>query len=255
MDRGKLLYWGSTGLLSLSHTGVSEEFVVKKYKKNPQSRPRSCVFTNLPKEIRVLAGGSYSSPKRLEYPILGGGAGDQYEVIVNSPDKPVALILGSYTPSIWNVSWTKKTKTVAVLASGYHIQYVAGVPKNTPVITTSHDSQGPCGSGYVRKNDSNNWVHSLSKKLFGTPPKDIYISVKENLTMGEELADNVEIISSRAIPPQTFLDKSRPRSGKGGLKDGIPPCQTKDCMRWESLTNDWNGQQHLRVGLRCQNTA
>ena len=60
----------------------------------------------------VFASGGYSG-RTLDFQIdQSGHQATQFDVVVNSPTKPAVLMLGAYEPSIWNISWTPKTKIV-----------------------------------------------------------------------------------------------------------------------------------------------
>ena len=87
-------------------------------------------------DMVVYAGGAYSG-KKIKYQIdQSGHQATQFEVIVNSPNEPVALILGAYEPSIWNIAWTKGTYVEAVVVTGYHRQVVAGLSNDTPILNS-----------------------------------------------------------------------------------------------------------------------
>ena len=98
----------------------------------PDKRPplhTQCEFPNLmlPKSFVVYATGGYSG-KRQNFQIdQSGHQATQFDVAVNEPQKPVVLILGAYEPSVWNIGWSPGTKIIAVLASGYHKQVIAGI--------------------------------------------------------------------------------------------------------------------------------
>ena len=87
---------------------------------------------NIPENTLIYAGG-FVVGKRTNFQIdQSGSQATQFEVTVNSPTTPVALILSAYSPSIWNISWTKGTQIAAVIATGYHRQVIAGLPSETP---------------------------------------------------------------------------------------------------------------------------
>lgn len=59
----------------------------------------------------------------------------EIDLVVNSPQQPVVLFLGTYDPSIWDIQWTAGTKILGVVAFGHYTQAVAGLPKETPILT------------------------------------------------------------------------------------------------------------------------
>lgn len=69
------------------------------------------------------------------------------KVRVSTPGK-VALLVGAYEPNIWQIETAPGSQVVGVWASGYHEQRVTGVPLATPVVLTSYEGKGGCGTAY-----------------------------------------------------------------------------------------------------------
>jgi hypothetical protein len=63
-------------------------------------------------------------------------------VKVNRPGKRVLLALTSYEPVVWQVQTAPDTTLAGVLLSGYHTQKAQGLPPQTPVFQSSHESPG-----------------------------------------------------------------------------------------------------------------
>jgi hypothetical protein len=157
--------------------------------------PAACAFTNLslPKDLRVYAAGGYSG-RRLGYAIdESGHEATQFDIAVNSPLQPVALLLGAYEPTVWNIGWSKGTRIVAVIVSGYHHQAVTGLEESVPVLNSSYDNHGPCGYFYVSNAQSAS-VSPIARKLFQQPVDLIFpgdsagkILVGDSLSAGSEL--------------------------------------------------------------------
>ncbi|GFM52893.1 hypothetical protein PSCICE_41600 [Pseudomonas cichorii] len=106
-----------------------------------------------------------------------GHQATQFDIAVNSPEQPVALILGAYEPTVWNIGWSQGTKIVAVYVSGYYRQGVAGLDAKVPVLNSSYENKGPCGYFYVGK-EQNTGLNPLSRQLFGQPVKLVYPAEK-----------------------------------------------------------------------------
>ena len=53
----------------------------------------------------------------------------------------VVLVLNTYEPAIWRVSFGPNTRIVGVLMTGYYASSVEGVAPSTPVIATGYDGQ------------------------------------------------------------------------------------------------------------------
>lgn len=69
----------------------------------------ACGFSelSLPTDFAVFAAGAYSG-RKIQFQIdLSGHEGTQIDVAVNSPNKPVVLMLGAYEPTIWNIGWSR----------------------------------------------------------------------------------------------------------------------------------------------------
>ena len=97
-----------------------------------------------------------------------GNVSTQIDVAVNYPDKPVALMLGASVPTIWNIGWTAGTNIVAVFASGYNRQRVAGLKIDTPLLISSYEDEGPCstsGFSYQKLNLHDSFVASFEYGL------------------------------------------------------------------------------------------
>lgn len=60
-------------------------------------------------------------------------------VEVDVPDKPVILVLCAYESVKWKVKVSPKTNVVAVIASGYHQQFVTGI--DAPIYRSSYDQR------------------------------------------------------------------------------------------------------------------
>ena len=198
------------------------------------------VFSN---NLDVYAGGSYRG-KGVNYQIEDSShQTTEFEVIVNSPDKPVALILGAYDPSVWNIKWTKGTKIEAVLAYGQHKQFVAGLPKGTPILAgndnRSCDLSNNVGSDFdqdtillyqERKN-------KLSKQMYNKTITSMRQAKNGKLLFGDKISINTKLYSSKDTPTSSFIDKTESLYGDEGLnkllKEGkIRLLKTTELNKW-----------------------
>lgn len=174
----------------------------------------------LPSDFAVFAAGAYSG-RKLSFQIdQSGNDGTQIDVAANSPDKPVVLILGAYEPTIWNISWSERTKILAVLVGGHHRQAVAGLAKGTPLLNSSSDSKEPCGYFYVTP-DSLVALSTLSKRVFGRPVDRVFPAIKGSVAVGERIADGTRVVTSSDTTPESFYDKSARIAGPAGLEDAV----------------------------------
>ncbi len=174
----------------------------------------------LPAEFSVFAAGAYSG-RKISFQIdQSGHEGTQIDVAVNSPGKPVVLMLGAYEPTIWNIGWSKETRILAVLAGGYHRQAVAGLEKGTPLLVSTYDNKGPCGYFYVTP-DNLAPLNPLSKRIFGRPVDMVFPASKGKAVVGEPLLAGTRLVTSEETTPESFHDKTAPIAGPAGLEDAV----------------------------------
>jgi hypothetical protein len=172
----------------------------------------------LPAEFSVFAAGAYSG-RTVSFQIdQSGHEGTQIDVTVNSPGKPVVLMLGAYEPTIWNIVWSKETRIMAALVGGYHRQVVAGLEKTLPLLVSSYDNQGPCGYFYIAPENLAP-LNPLSKRVFGRPVDMVYPATNGKVLVGEPLAAQVTLVTSAETTPESFYDKTAPMAGRAGLED------------------------------------
>ncbi|WP_075185003.1 lysozyme inhibitor LprI family protein [Teredinibacter haidensis] len=190
-------------------------------------------------DTKIYAGGSYSG-KKINFQIdQSGHQATQFEVIVNSPNNPVALILGAYEPSVWNIAWTQGTKISAVVATGYHRQAVAGLPQDTPILISSYDNRGPCGYVYVAEKNLRK-INPLSRKVFNKDVTLVHYASKGSLVFGDQINHNDKLFTSKDTPPELFFDKTVPLAGQAGLEDFvrkglIRKATVQDSERWAQM--------------------
>lgn len=193
----------------------------EKSRQNVAQKP-VCGFAELklPEQFSVFAAGAYSGRKLAFQIDQSGHEGTQIDVAVNSPGKPVVLMLGAYEPTIWNIGWSPSTRIAAVLVSGYHRQAVAGLEPGTPLLNSSFDNKGPCGYFYVTA-DNLAPLNPLSKRVFGRAVDMVFPATNGKVVIGEPAAAGVALVTSGAITPESFHDKSAPMAGPAGLADAV----------------------------------
>lgn len=185
--------------------------------------PTQCAFSSvaLPADLRVYAAGSYSGRKLARQIDQSGHEATQFDLAVNSPDHPVALLLGAYEPTIWNIGWTRTTHIVAVFVSGYHRQVVAGLGDRVPVLASTYDNKGPCGYVYIGKND-NAALNPLSRRLFGKPVDMVYPGGRDGrVVVGAALPANADLVTSATRTPEKLFDPKAPLAGQAGLDAAV----------------------------------
>lgn len=182
----------------------------------------TCTFSDLvlPDNVIIFAAGTYGG-RQLDVQIdQSGHQATQFDVIVNYPDRPVVLLLGAYEPSIWNIGWTKETRILAVAASGYHRQAIAGLPKDTPILISTYDNKGPCGHIYVSERTLAE-VNPFSTRLFGKPVDLVYFAGAGKVMVGKPITQAEKLFTSQDVTPDSLVDKTLPLAGPAGLKQAI----------------------------------
>ncbi|MBO8087542.1 MAG: hypothetical protein J7D61_16025 [Marichromatium sp.] len=201
---------------------------------NSSDTENDCRFKGIdfPDDMIIFAGGAYSGEK-IDYQIdQSGHQATQFDVLVNSSERPVALILGAYEPSIWNISWTSGTNIKAVVLTGYHKQVVAGLPNDVAILNSSHHNSGPCGHIYISDKYLQK-INPLSNKVFEKNVTMVYYAEKGKITFGGPIDKNEILYTSQDSPPSSFFDTSKPIAGQAGLKDLV----AKGMLR-ESTSSD-----------------
>lgn len=205
---------------------------------------------HLPDDAVVLSAGAYGG-RRLDYQIdQSGDAATQIDVAVNSPHKPVILMLGASEPTIWNVGWTVGTRIVAVFANGYHTQRVAGLRKNTPLLLSSNDNKGPCLVGYFSGGKISSTEQNLSRKLFSRDIAGFSKVVDGRVVVGEPVTPDQTLITSSHTPPESFRDKKAPLAGAAGLEAAVRKgilrrATVRDAEKWREALKQKYAKQNL----------
>jgi hypothetical protein len=211
---------------SISNLWAAE---LKQYNFEPETKSQAivvkkmtCGFSELklPTEFAVFAAGAYSGRKIAFQIDQSGHEGTQIDVAVNSPNKPVVLMLGAYEPTIWNIGWTKATKILAVLVGGYHRQAVAGLEKGTPLLVSSYDNRGPCGYFYVTP-DNLAPLNPLSKPVFARQVDMVFPATNGKVVVGDPMPARTKLVRSSETTPESFYDKAAPIAGPAGLEDAV----------------------------------
>lgn len=212
--------------------GLSKEESAALYANNPCKFPN----LNLPEDVNVFAAGGYAG-KKIDFQIdQSGNQAGQIDVAVNSPNKPVVLMLGAYDPTIWNIGWTKGTTILAVFASGYHRQVIAGLPKQTPRLVSTYDNKGVCGYFYI-KEEGSNALNPRSRILFNRQVNMVFPAKNGSVVVGTDISDSDSLITSGDTTPSSYNNKSAPLAGVPGLENAaklgiLRPATKEDAIKW-----------------------
>lgn len=193
----------------------------------------------LPADTLVYAAGNYGG-RELDVQIdQSGHQTTQFDVLVNSPNRPVVLLLGAYEPSIWNIGWTEGSDILAVLAVGYHRQVVAGLPAQTPLRTSSYEDKGPCGYLYI-DDEHRSQLNPLAQRVFKRNVDLVYQIRNGAMVLGEPLPKDAVQLTSADSPPDSFVDTSLPKAGPAGLAEAVEkglmrPADGNDIAAWQAI--------------------
>ncbi len=212
-------------------------------------------------EIRAAAGGdrfdpgcaldNYVVPENLKVYAAGGYKGEPldfqidesnqrtglYKVEVYSRDNPVALLLGSYEPAIWEISWSPGTVISSVIVTGYYAQAVAGLDNNVPVLNSVRENGAPCSVFYMR-NGSHEILNPLSQHLFDRPVELVIPMDDEfKFTIGDPASTRARMRTFKSTSVESFRDRSSQLTGTTGIEAAIAkriirPATAVDAQRW-----------------------
>lgn len=200
---------------------VADELKPFKFEEEEKSvQSNVCKVNNLklPKNYVVLAASTYAG-RKLGFRIDKiGFEATQVDVAVNFPDAPVVILLGAYNPVIWNIGWIKKTKIVAVVATGYYKQSIAGLDKSVPTLISTYDNKNPCG--YFFKNDYNssaNSVNKVSQSLFDKDINILYPVTNGKVLLGKSVAEDSHFITSAENTPEKYYESAPVLKGSAAI--------------------------------------
>lgn len=173
---------------------------------------------SLPSNTKVYAAGAYGG-RKLNFQIdESGHEATQIDVAVNEPDAPVVLMLGGYEPTVWTIGWSKRTQILAVLVSGYHRQVVSGLPASTPMLISTYDNKGPCGSFHVSQDEAEK-LNPIARRVFERAVDKVYIAQQGRVLIG---ADAGSWVTDRAAPsPESFRLPNSQLAGPAGLEQAV----------------------------------
>jgi hypothetical protein len=191
-----------------------------------------------PEDFGILVAGDHlGAPQSFQLDQSGNPA-TRFDVDVNSPVRPVVLMLGAYQPSVWNIRWTPGTRILAALVSGYHRQVVAGLPDTVPRLISTFDNKGPCGYFYVGE-DGLERINPMARQLFGRPADRIYKASRGKVVVGEPIGAGVVMLTSPDIRPDSFADPTAPLAGRAGVDEAVRrgtlrPATQADIDAWKA---------------------
>jgi len=217
-------------------------------KEAPKVPPAGCGFgpeVKLPPRFALYAAGAHSG-RALPFQIdQSGGQATRMDVSVNVTQDPIILLVGAYYPTVWNIRWTAGTQIAAVVATGFHRQAIAGLPRSVPVLYSTFDNKGACGYSYFAPNDQRS-VSSVARRIFGRDVDRIFLANETGVIhVGDPLPADTQLVSSADTTPESFRDAAAPLAGTAGVADALQ----KGLLRraTDEDTKAWNAAMAERV--------
>lgn len=155
--------------------------------------------------------------KQAGFPIDESGVQARVQTVdVNSPNMPVALMLGSTITTIWHIRWTEGTKIIGAWASSSASSAIVGLPRSTPTLVTKRDDRSRCPSfaWYLRTFDL---ADELALDAFGRR-----VTAAFNLAYGQSWVGlpppaSAKWIDSPDVPLRAVENMDGWRSGEMGV--------------------------------------
>ena len=202
-----------------------------------------CGFPGLtiPPEAKIYAVGGYRGGRNLGWKIgPSHHPAKLSQVVVNSPDEPVVLMLGAYEPTIWEVGWTEGTVILAALVAGHQTQGLSGLPPHVPTLVSSYyPDYGPCPPFHLSADPEQiKKADELALKVFQRRPDEYFKSADvQYVVVGRPLAAGQKAFMAKALVREDF---ELPGSGLTGraalgamLRAGlIRPATATEMNRW-----------------------
>ena len=190
--------------------------------------PASCIFPGLalPPETEVYAvDGRVGRPLGWSIDYDQGRDPTLIKVAVNSPQAPVALILGAYEPNVWQIGWTEGTEIMAVAVIGQYRQAVSGLPPEVPVAMGGWSGEPGrnafCGLVDFSNRSNSVRLNEVSRRLFGRKFTGLVRSGNSRIVIGQILKSDTKVMTSRNLASGDFKTPSDSPEGEAGLTEAL----------------------------------
>lgn len=213
----------------------------------------------MPDDALIYAAGNYRGRDSDWELDRGGGRAGIMQVAVNSPDRPVVLLLGAYNPTVWHIGWTEGTRILAVAASGYHTQAVSGLPPETLVLD-SFSTQSRICPYFTDALDPKKSAEldQLSKLLTGRNPDGRFGQTSSGrILAGPPIAGSQPVLTARKLHQADF-DLNWPLENfllTAVRRQQIRPATAREYVEWVTARNATAGQAFENITVPANLTS
>ena len=159
----------------------------------------------------------------LEYAIDRSGAEPgQFDLVVNAPNRDVALLLSARYPALWKIKWSEGTRITHVFLTGVHKQVISGLPKETPISRSFKVDDPDCYLDHVYL-DTLEDINAFTQKIYGKKADKVFLGRQNGVfygkvNMGKPISKQTPLLFSKDTPPQSLYIMELGLSGISGIE-------------------------------------
>ena len=159
----------------------------------------------------------------LEYAIdRSGEKSGQFDLIVNAPNRDVALLLSARYPALWKIKWSEGTRITHVFLTGVHKQVISGLPKETPVSRSFKVDDPECYLDHVYL-DTLEDINAFTQKIYGKKADKVFLGRQNGVfygkvNMGDPISKQTPLLFSKDTPPESLYIMELGLSGISGIE-------------------------------------
>ncbi|UQZ90492.1 hypothetical protein C4J81_15265 [Deltaproteobacteria bacterium Smac51] len=175
----------------------------------------------LPPNLKVYAAGAFTgSDLNIKIDREYGDA-SLMQITVNSPQEPVALLLGATRAQVWHLNWTEGTRISAVIVDGLSRQQIVGLPEDVPVLNI-RDNTDLCPGfyGWFYTNRSLavfQTINGLANHLFKKDIDRVYYVQNGQAVIGKPFSTNMKLLTGEELNIEKISDSYALLPGKEGI--------------------------------------
>lgn len=194
----------------------------------------------LPEKAVIYVGGAVKGQKTGKKDPKGKLDIGRLEVTVNSPGRPVALILSAHDPAEWHFDIKPGTKVAAVFLSGIYPQKLMNLPSDIPAVNAAEDEQRGLRFDFTSAHFKR--INLLSENLFGRRPDRAFRSNDGSLLIDPSLPPQKP---EPAAPQKTPKEPDNPAIKKALAQGLIRPASSGIRNAWFKKHMEYVGADNL----------